>query len=162
MIQRILLRLYVMILVASAFYWLACNGLYWLAAYNVDKKDNPSALHCYQILSRIAPGYPDVFICQAWREFEMEHYAEARKLAELGQRGNPKSPEVANLFGQLAYHEGKFEEALQFWKDNPAGQAYAYYELGRLEECRASLAKCAPDEPGLDELRKALQEQEGP
>lgn len=160
MMIRILSRCYALVLLLSMLYWMTCQGILALANAEAEQKKSAQALAYYEMLGRIAPGFPDIYFWQAWRKYELEDYSGARELVEKGRLRNPQSPEIPSLLGQLAYMEGHFEEALELWKDNPAGQAWAYYELGRFEECRAALAKCPGDEPGLDELRKALQEQE--
>lgn len=160
MIARILSRFYAAVLMLSLLYWVACQVILALANAEVDQEHPGQALAYYEMLGRIAPGFPDIYFWQAWRQCELENYPAAKLLVEKGRLRNPESPEAARILGQIAYMEGRFEEALQLWKDNPPGQAWACYELGRFEECRTALAKCRNDEPGLDDLRSALQEQE--
>ncbi|MBN9417460.1 MAG: hypothetical protein J0I12_18575 [Candidatus Eremiobacteraeota bacterium] len=144
----------------SLLYWLVCQGILAMANGEVDQEHPGQALAYYEMLGQIAPGFPDIDYWQAWRQCELENYAAARSLVEKGRLRNPESPEAPRILGQIAYMEGRFEEALELWKDNPPGQAWAYFELGRLEDCRSALAKCRSDEPGLENLRSALQEQE--
>jgi tetratricopeptide (TPR) repeat protein len=156
--SKIFLRLYLGLISISLVYWLSCNAMVEWANYQVEQKNPREALRFYRIVGQIAPGFPDIFIWQGWRECELGNYAEARSLAEQARRHNPRSVEVAHLLGQVAYAEGRFEEALEYWKDDPLGRAWAYYGMGRLEESRQCLKSCKGDEPGLDDLKKALSE----
>lgn len=157
--KRLLLGTYAMVLALSLLYQGACGTLMILANQHVDRKNTREALRYYEMLGRIAPGCPDILVWQAWRQYELGNLKEAQNLAEKGRRKNPESPEVRRLLGQLAYEEGKFEEALDYWKDDPVGQAWVYFELGRLQECRECLSRCHGDEPGLKDLRIALEKQ---
>lgn len=153
---KIVLRIYLAAMVSSTIYCLTCGGIAWWADHQVDQKNTQQALRFYRLLGQIAPGFPDIFVWQGWRECELGNYAEAKALAEKARQRNPESAEVPALLGQVAYMEGRYQDALECWKDYPAGRAWAYYELGRLDESRQCLKQCRGDEPGLDELRKAL------
>lgn len=157
--RRMILGTYAMVLALSLLYQLTCGVLMRLANQQVERKNPREALRYYEILGKIAPGSPDILIWQAWRHYELGNLKEARNLAEKGRRKNPEGEEVRRLLGQLAYEEGKFEEALDYWKDDPMGQAWAYYQLGRLQEARQCLSRCNVDEPGLNDLKIALEEQ---
>jgi tetratricopeptide (TPR) repeat protein len=84
------------------------------------------------------PANMDSHVVICWSLIGLERYAEARGYAEAGRGISRYDPRITEILGEIAYYEGRNNEALQFFQEyvtlNPEGQRIdmVYYFIGEI------------------------------